>query len=750
MPLTVINVTGVTLDKSTATVEKGNTLTLVATVSPEDADDKSVTWSSSDTSVATVDDSGVVTTVGAGSCTITVTTNDGGKTASCLLVSIVYPTAITLDQTELVHNVNGDDPETLSVIFTPSDCTEKGITWESTNTSIVIVDNGTLSYTGTLGDCYVTAEDIKGHTAQCHITTVYEQPRPKPPKMASNTEYSITLEPIEDGEYTIDEWDTSQYTTLFEGLEPNTTYQFRQRYYKTSEHETSKSSDVAFIKTKDIIHVESVELDKHTTVIDIKDKQSDTLQFEVTILPEQAAIKEVFWSIDRTDIGSIDDNGLLTVKNSGKLIVTVTSVDTGVTDECIVEIYKQWDTPNAPTIFDLRTDSVTFNGDIDDVFSIDNGETWQQSGVFTGLKPKTLYNVVRKKLASGYKTESKVSNPASFITPEKNPDPGKLVPTKEIILSAHKLYFNLQDNTYARLRYTMVPSNATYNLPSWSVNDKSIITVGAAGDVTAVGPGHGIVYVRTVDEKEDCCHCYVYNKIDPPSIPSANTITKTTVELDPVENCEYSMDCINWQESTLFEGLTKGTFYTFYQRYKAVSDYQPPSPPSSALTIKTKTDEKPGGTSPSGYTYGQKVEVNNISIYPSPYAKFSNMKKTGIYYIFNIIESNHRIRITDQEDSVNVCNRFVGWVNIADLKLIEDEIYVGDKVIVNGNINMYADGSGTFINKNKEEMYVTDIISDYEYGYGVTTKPGLIRQAFAKRDQLTKYRIIKNDEETDG
>ena len=126
------------------------------------------------------------------------------------------------------------------------------------------------------------------------------------------------------------------------------------------------------------------------------------------------------------------------------------------------------------------------------------------------------------------------------------------------------------------------------------------------------------------------------------------------------------------------------------------------------------------------------------------------MKKTGVYYIFNIIESNHRIRITDQEDSVNVCNRFVGWVNIADLKLIEDEIYVGDKVIVNGNINMYADGSGTFISKNKEEMYVTDIISDYEYGYGVTTKPGLIRQAFAKRDQLTKYRIIKNDEEIDG
>lgn len=76
-------VTGVTLTPESATLtKKGETLKLTATITPEDATDKSVTWSSSNTEVATVDENGNVTAVGNGKCDITVTTNDGGMTAS--------------------------------------------------------------------------------------------------------------------------------------------------------------------------------------------------------------------------------------------------------------------------------------------------------------------------------------------------------------------------------------------------------------------------------------------------------------------------------------------------------------------------------------------------------------------------------------------------------------------------------------------------------------------------------------------
>ena len=85
---TTVDVTGVSLDKTTTTLTVEDTETLTATVSPDDASDKSVTWSSSDTTVATVEN-GVVTAVGSGTANITVTATNGtddtsdDKTATC-------------------------------------------------------------------------------------------------------------------------------------------------------------------------------------------------------------------------------------------------------------------------------------------------------------------------------------------------------------------------------------------------------------------------------------------------------------------------------------------------------------------------------------------------------------------------------------------------------------------------------------------------------------------------------------------
>ena len=78
-----IPVTGVTLNKASTTLTVGGSERLTATVAPSDATDKSVTWASSNTAVATVDANGTVTAVSAGKATITVTTADGAKTATC-------------------------------------------------------------------------------------------------------------------------------------------------------------------------------------------------------------------------------------------------------------------------------------------------------------------------------------------------------------------------------------------------------------------------------------------------------------------------------------------------------------------------------------------------------------------------------------------------------------------------------------------------------------------------------------------
>ena len=88
--------TGVTLNRTSATINKGATLQLTATVSPNNATNKAVTWKSSNTGIATVNGSGVVTGVTAGSAKITVTTADGGKTATCdVTVNSPIPTWLT-------------------------------------------------------------------------------------------------------------------------------------------------------------------------------------------------------------------------------------------------------------------------------------------------------------------------------------------------------------------------------------------------------------------------------------------------------------------------------------------------------------------------------------------------------------------------------------------------------------------------------------------------------------------------------
>ena len=83
---TVVNVSGVTLDKSTASIEIGKSESLVVTVAPVDATDKSVTWATSDAAIATVSDAGVVTALKAGTATITVASNaDATKKATCIV-----------------------------------------------------------------------------------------------------------------------------------------------------------------------------------------------------------------------------------------------------------------------------------------------------------------------------------------------------------------------------------------------------------------------------------------------------------------------------------------------------------------------------------------------------------------------------------------------------------------------------------------------------------------------------------------
>lgn len=494
------------------------------------------------------------------------------------------------------------------------------------------------------------------------------------------------------------------------------------------------------------IQVESVVITPKNVSLTMKESGNNTQQFTVTILPENATNKDVMYSINNTAIGSIDSNGLFTAIGAGTGTITVTTVDGGKTDTTEITVYQKRERPDPPIITSLRQTVAEVACDDTMEFSIDNGSVWARGPSIINLQPKTEYSIICRIKAQGEYLESDPSSPSNFVTPSVTPDP--TVPGPNFItLSAHDLKFDLNKNIYSMLYCAITPNN-TNNQVFWYSDNNSVITVDGSGELTAVGIGFAKVYVKSVYNNTvfDVCKCSVYKTIPRPIPPVLDKATLNSIKLKETDGCEYSMDKIEWTDNPLFTELEKNTYYTFYQRTKGEGNWQPPSEASYGLTAKTLNDETPGGESESGYTWAQEVEVKNINMYSSPYTKKSDFNLTGKFYIFNLIETNHRIRLTRYKDDCGINGQAIGWANITDLKLIENVIYVGDKVIVDGDINIYSDGSGVSIHKDKQTMYITDIIDGQEYPYGVSRKPGLARQGFAKTSQVTKYKIINIDE----
>ena len=141
-----VAVTGVSLNYTEYgfTTIWGSVLQLEATVSPADATDKSVSWGTSDPSVATVDQNGMVYVQGYGEATITVTTNDEGKTATCTIYVSEKVMSITLDKTYILL-LEGEET-TISVKSIFPDVADKSYTWSSTDPAVASVDeNGKIS-----------------------------------------------------------------------------------------------------------------------------------------------------------------------------------------------------------------------------------------------------------------------------------------------------------------------------------------------------------------------------------------------------------------------------------------------------------------------------------------------------------------------------------------------------------------------------------------------------------------------------
>ncbi|MEX2428808.1 MAG: Ig-like domain-containing protein [Bacteroidales bacterium] len=150
----------------------GDTQQLTANVSPADADDPSVNWSSSDITVATVDESGLITAISDGAATITVTTNDGGLSDQCeveISKAVISVNGVAIDDCPSILFHAGETFQFTATVF-PDDADDKSVSWSSSNTSVATVDSSGFLTIVSMGNSIikVTTND-GGYSAQCIV-----------------------------------------------------------------------------------------------------------------------------------------------------------------------------------------------------------------------------------------------------------------------------------------------------------------------------------------------------------------------------------------------------------------------------------------------------------------------------------------------------------------------------------------------------------------------------------------------------
>lgn len=165
-----IEVSSVVLNETSSTLKIGGTVQLYATVSPSNATNKTVTWNSSDPSVATVSNSGLVTAKDLGTATITCTASNGVVGTCEITVNPVLVTSISLNHYSYTLNIGKTIQ--LSASVSPSNATNNAIEWSSSDVNVAIVSSSGLVTAVAEGTCtiYVKATDGSNISEHCSIT----------------------------------------------------------------------------------------------------------------------------------------------------------------------------------------------------------------------------------------------------------------------------------------------------------------------------------------------------------------------------------------------------------------------------------------------------------------------------------------------------------------------------------------------------------------------------------------------------
>ena len=336
-------VTSITLGDEKLTIVRTHTKQLAVTVLPEDADDRSVVWSSGNEEVATVDETGLVTALKVGEASITATANDGSRVSATCVVTVTPKLAesISLNETELTLERTATAQLTATVL--PETADDRSVTWSSGSTAVAKVDEyGMVTAVG-LGETVITAitDDGTDLTATCFVKVT-----PKLVKSLSLSETELSIEngssaqltaiispqDADDGSVAWTSNNTMAATVDATGRITATGVGTAVITVSTNDGSNLSATCTVTVTPKEVAHIS---FDKTTLTLYV----NESSQITATVLPDDADDRRLIWSSDDVDIARVSSNGEVTAVGVGETEITATANDgSGVSAVCRVTV----------------------------------------------------------------------------------------------------------------------------------------------------------------------------------------------------------------------------------------------------------------------------------------------------------------------------------------------------------------------------------------------------------------------------
>lgn len=454
-------VSGVTLDKTEATVKKDKTLQLTATVAPVAAENKNVSWESNNTDVATVSATGLVTAVDYGTATITVTTEDGNKTATCVVtVPAPNPDEVTLtaDGKTIVYTAYLIDDNQYQLTITSDDK--------------MIRHTGSFWYVNGVGGTALMAD---GNFAQ-------------------PDDYTIVI--------TVTSTQAPQlYTPLYINMPGQVNF---------------GQPTFTWLDKRPTVDVTGVTVEATAEV-----EVGKTVTLHATIAPANASNKDVTWESENEEIATVE-NGVVTGVAAGTVNIIVKSIaDPSKTATCEVTVSAEpvvsdWVTLTnganeirylAAHYIGTNVYSLTIEGVSANIAGM-GGSFWNTNeGAVRVDAHMTQINASTIQLMAEYNQGPQIYTPLyvmmpgevnfDYITIEWLEKEAPVTPATGVSLDKTSLELGINE-TYT-LVPTVAPALATNKNVTWESSNTDVATVSESGLVTAKAVGNATITVKTVD-----------------------------------------------------------------------------------------------------------------------------------------------------------------------------------------------------------------------------------------------------------